>query len=74
MKLDELYDALRWHDWYYQMADDPRAYRAGLAAQRHLRGLAETAGEAGRLLFDAFEAHHSTTEDPPPLPDRPGAE
>jgi hypothetical protein len=71
MRLDELYDALLGHDWYYQMSDDPRAYRAGIAAQRHLRGLAETLGPEGLALFRAFEAHYCRVEVPPALPPRP---
>lgn len=31
---------LEQHDWWYEMSDDPKAYRNGLAKEQELRSLA----------------------------------
>jgi len=69
--LSQLYDLLLGVDWHYGMADDPRAYRSGMATVRHARGAASALGEAGMALFNGFQMHYAQIEDPPPLPRRP---
>ena len=49
--LDAYIDRLRTHDWYFERADDPRPYKAGLAADQKLRREAESEP----LLRDLYE-------------------
>lgn len=55
MTLTEFYDALARHDWFYEMSDDGRVWRAGVARQKELEKIAETS-ESHRDLFDRYSA------------------
>jgi hypothetical protein len=73
MTLAELWDLLTAVDWYYQMADDGRAYAAGQRGFQAGMARADELGEAGRRMWAAFDAHHGAggTAGCPALPARP---
>ena len=45
-------------DWFYNMSDDPRAYREGCDQVRNWRELAETKGEKWIEAFDTEQKKH----------------
>jgi hypothetical protein len=45
-------------DWYYNMSDDPRAYRAGKAQVQRYRDLAIAMGGEWQEAFKAQEEKH----------------
>lgn len=49
LTLQEFYDLLANHDWYYQWSDDMRAYRAGQANEKVIEALAEQSDEHKKL-------------------------
>lgn len=56
MKLREFYRLLDAHDWLYQYADDPGAYRNGAFNEAHLERIS-TQSDEHLMLFDAFRNH-----------------
>lgn len=81
--LEELYDALRVHDWYYMMSDDGQKYLAGFHRAEELRQAAVRI-EGGEALFQMFHRHYFGPGSPfakkddvgerQPLPPRPEAQ
>lgn len=69
--LREFWDSLREVDWFYEMSDDPRAYRRGRESVERARARARELGPAGLELFDEFQAHYSVLGGNRPLPPRP---
>jgi len=72
--LQEFYDALKRHDWYYMFSDDGNVLRRGWD---NLQILTRTAKESVeyQAMFDGFKAHYASgtvygTEQSP-LPTRP---
>lgn len=72
MKLAEFYARLERHDWWYEMSDDPKVFRAGQAERDALRVIAIT-GPEHQDLYEAMVAHHrwNGTGARPPKPARP---
>lgn len=72
--LQELFDRLDRHDWYYQMSDDHRCWVAGEADNASLNEMAAKIS-GGPELKSAFSAHYFTGEpwgnEKQPKPDRP---
>ena len=74
MTLQEFYDAVERHDWFYEMSDDHRVWVNGEAARARLENEASTDFRK-REILDAFTKHHysgepwSTTK--APKPERP---
>lgn len=56
--LNAYIDRLKAHDWHYEQSDDPRVFKAGLAAEQKLRREAESEPFL-RPLFDAACFVHS---------------
>ena len=55
MTYDEFVAKLPRIDWYYNMSDDPRAYREGMAQVERYRQIAE---ENGTEWVEAFEVQN----------------
>jgi hypothetical protein len=49
----EFFDMCATHDWYYNYADDNRAYKAGLARNRELADIARSDPEL-QAIYDAW--------------------
>jgi hypothetical protein len=47
---EKLENALKSHDWYYRMSDDPRAYRAGRDAWERIQFLASQLDDGQELI------------------------
>jgi hypothetical protein len=56
MTLQEFYDQLVAHDWYYHFSDDGRVYRAGLDNERRLLALASE-NDGFKSLYDQYRDH-----------------
>ena len=51
---EKLEAALRSHDWYYMMSDDPRVYREGREAWERIQLLASKLGDDGDALIAKY--------------------
>lgn len=60
MTLGQLWDQLQRVDWYYQMTDDPVAYRRGAQGYEYARQRSRELGVDGIVLWDEFVLHYST--------------
>lgn len=67
MTLQEYYDALESHDWYWHMADRNEYHRAGEYAESRLIGIAKQSPEH-QALFNAWEAYMFPGHGSPKLP------
>lgn len=56
MDVRKYWTACRVHDWFYEMAEDPNAYRDGRDNEHHLRRLAE-ADPRLMEVFTQWEDH-----------------
>lgn len=56
MSIQEYYDALEAHDWYYSFSDDMRKYKQGELARFSLETIAKQSPEHQKL-YNAFEDH-----------------
>ena len=73
MNIQEYYDHLISHDWYYSFSDDHRVWSAGQRVKDELRLIASES-EQHMKLFERFQGHYNTLirgYDPDPLPERP---
>jgi len=74
MTLQQLYDELERHDWFYAMSDDDRVYRAGSANASRLI-LQAAAVPGGAELMSAYQKHVFSGEPwgstKTPKPERP---
>lgn len=73
MNIQEFWDKLVSHDWYYSFSDDYGVYKRGQANQDKLRNIASSSPEH-RTLYDQFRDYHNAAiagKEPNPLPDRP---
>lgn len=74
MTLQQLYDELQRHDWFYHMSDDNRAYTAGAANAARLV-LEAAAIPGGAQLMSAYQRHAMSgepwTKEKHPKPERP---
>lgn len=77
MTLQEFYDELNSHDWYYMYSDDHRVWSAGERDRKRLQELSKQI-EGGQKLYEEFFEHHfsgeifGTTE--APKPERPSSD
>lgn len=73
-QLQELYDRLAKHDWYYTMSDDGRVFREGQAAESRLISFANSI-KGGKEMFDAYKNYiysgPTWGKEPLPKPSRP---
>lgn len=73
--LQEYYDMLVKHDWYFDWSDDGRVWRAGVKARDELKAIAEANGEAYQELLTGFQKYMFTGEpwgtERAPKPERP---
>lgn len=51
---EKLTKALKSHDWYYAMSDDPRVYREGREAWERIKLLASKLGDEGDELIEKY--------------------
>jgi hypothetical protein len=56
MSLQEFYDLLDQHDWFYPMSDDSRVFEKGQANERRLISLATTI-TGGKSLYVSYLAY-----------------
>lgn len=74
MTLQEYYDQLASHDWYYHFSDDGRVYNAGYQEQNALKEIAKKSPEF-QALYDAWHNYMFTGEpwgnERAPYPERP---
>ena len=73
-QLQKFYGKCRWHDWYYQYADDHRSYTAGRDASHELQHIT-TFHPKYKEIYNAwseykFSGAHTNTEKLP-MPIRP---
>jgi hypothetical protein len=61
MNLKEFDDMLRKFDWYYQMSDDNRVWRAGETANARIREVAKTSAEHNEL-YEVWSKHYFSGE------------
>lgn len=54
MSIEDFYEALERHDWFFGWSDDPRAYRDGTASYAALEKAAQAGGEAFQLLMSEY--------------------
>jgi len=57
MELKEFDSMLRTFDWYYQMSDDNRVWRAGESANARIREVAKTSAEHNEL-YEVWSKHY----------------
>jgi len=69
MGLEEYYDKLRHHDWYYAYSDDHRVWSRGNENAQRLRDIADTHGPEYKRLYEEYRA---SVHDGKPKPERPG--
>lgn len=78
MNLQDYYDLLEQHDWYYIFSDDHKVYEKGKSNQDKLVDLAEENGPKFKELYKAFGDHYFSGKpwdtEQKPKPERPGAE
>ena len=74
MTLNEFYDALKRHDWYYMYSDDGSVSRRGWDNHQVLTRTAKESVEH-QAMFDGFKAHYTSGigfgNEQSPLPVRP---
>ncbi len=60
--IQEFYESLERHDWYFGMSDDPSAYRKGTASYAALEEAARAGGESFQALLNEYSKHCFTGE------------
>lgn len=55
-KVEKLERLLVRHDWWYNMSDDARVWRAGLASAERIEALAAQLGEVGARMVQEHAA------------------
>lgn len=72
--LNDYYDLLARHDWYYSFSDDGRVWRAGVVAEKELQRIALESDAHGALLA-GFRDHYFSGKpwgtEKAPMPERP---
>jgi hypothetical protein len=59
MTEQEFYDACERHDWFYQMSDDGRVFRAGRATSEQLQAEASVDSTGRKLaIFESWSDYH----------------
>lgn len=72
MTLQQFWDELNQHDWYYMMSDDHSWYTAGMTNINRLAAVAEVNGPEYVAMLAAFTKHHfsgkawGTAQEPKP--------
>lgn len=72
--LNDYWDMLNTHDWYWRFSDDNRWYNAGNFQENKLRAIAEKS-LAHKVMFERFSNHYWTGKpwntEQTPKPERP---
>ena len=55
--IQEFYESLERHDWYFGWSDDPSAYRKGTASYAALEKAARAGGESFQALLHEYSKH-----------------
>lgn len=72
MTIEEYWDALKAHDWYYQYSDDGRVYNRGHGEQTRLCALSHNSEDPRfKELWEAFCEAHNPTSGVSTVPARP---
>lgn len=72
MTIQEYWDALKAHDWYYEYSDDGSVWRKGKDRERTLCALSHNKEDPRfRELWDGFRACYSVSDERTELPARP---
>lgn len=75
MTLQEYYDELNKHDWYYEFSESGSVFDKGSRKEKELKKLGMTLGSDFMLLREAFIKHHfsgtSFNSEKQPKPKRP---
>lgn len=58
ISIQDFYQLLDDHDWYYQFSDDDRVYRRGAASMIGLMNIAANNGPEYKALLEAFNMHY----------------
>lgn len=76
MELNEYWDKLNCHDWYYQFSDDHRIWRNGETVNKQLAAIANQSPEH-MALWDGFSkwafSGPAWDTEKAPKPEKPGA-
>nr|WP_249181235.1 hypothetical protein [Burkholderia vietnamiensis] len=56
--IEQFYDMLDRHDWFFGYSDDSRVYRNGSDNLERLKGIADSLGADHAALLAAFQKHH----------------
>ena len=56
ISLVEFYEALGWHDWFYEYSDDSRVWRSGSDARNKLQATSKQSPEH-LALYEAYYEH-----------------
>lgn len=59
MDIEQFFQELEKHDWYYPFSDDGGVYRRGHENEIRLKGIAAQS-ERHQKLYDAFMAHYAS--------------
>jgi len=74
VSLQDYYNLLLWHDWFYMYSDDGRVYRKGEAEKARLEALAKQSPEH-KALLEGFHKYHFSGKpwntEQSPKPERP---
>jgi len=74
MSLQEFFDELEKHDWYYEYSDDQRVWDKGNTNSKRLSGISEESEEHKKLYKDYTNHMYSGEtfeKEKIPKPDRP---
>lgn len=58
--IQEFYQKLERHDWYYMMSDDHSVWQRGKEAEKNLKEIASEHGDKWLSLFEDFGKHMFT--------------
>lgn len=76
MTLQEFWDMLDRHDWYYHFSDCSKTFSRGRQSENNLHSVATSNGPEFKEMLDAFHTHKFSGEhygtEKQPKPDRPG--
>lgn len=72
ISLQEFYDLLQAHDWWYEYSDDGAVWRRGRANQTKLNRIADE-NDANRALYNEWYTYMITNNGKGTKPQRPGA-
>ncbi|WP_186044464.1 hypothetical protein [Burkholderia gladioli] len=60
--IEQFYDDLNGHDWFFCYSDDPRVYRSGSEDVARIEAIVQRLGGDHAALYEAFKRHHFSGE------------